>query len=235
MTVSNITSHLCAANTLRECAELPYHSCITQSRTLLFLNDTKRYEKILDKTLDPTFYIVYCFDDLQQATKTVGLYNPSLIFVNLQTPYNTDKPYSSISALRKSGYNSKICVISDDHSLEQVRNAIKCGANGYLVAGTTDWFWNNLNNFICELFNENNNNNDLTPAAIAYLKSRRFTENDIAILLEFTKEYGREKEIARILDQSEQAVRKKFQSIRERLEVSTQADLAKMIGVLSCF
>ena len=45
----------------------------------------------------------------------------------------------------------------------------------------------------------------------------------------------REKDIVRLLNRGEMSVRKQFQRIRDRLGAKSQADLGRILGVLSCF
>ena len=163
--------------------------------------------------------------------------SPCLILLDLHLSSNKGSDgFNCLSDLRTSGFKGIIYILSGDESFAQVHKAARLGADGYLVKRGTRTFWNRLKDLIlATMHGIRTENEDLSPAAIAYLKTRGLTDADIRLLKMFSYDYGREKEMSRILDCSEYSIRKKFQSIRDRLGARSQSDLARMIGVLSCF
>lgn len=208
-----------------------------QQKTILAVDDEPQICRLIYRILNCGHYKVVTAVSAEEAVTLAIQHTPSLVLLDLHLS-STDAAdgIDCLIALRDNGYKKPIFILSGDDSFDQVRLAAQNGANGYLLKRSTRTFWDRLNELITDtLSGKNAVNKDLTAPAVAYLKSRRLTDADIQLLSQFSDDYGREKEIARILDISECAVRKKFQSIRERLGARSQADLGRMIGVLSCF
>jgi DNA-binding CsgD family transcriptional regulator len=75
----------------------------------------------------------------------------------------------------------------------------------------------------------------LPPAAEAYLRTRGLSDADLALLRAWCVDCESEKCIAARLDRNYQTVRTQFKRIRDLLGAKTQGDLARILGVLSCF
>ncbi len=221
---------------LREPDAPEYGAEYVPRKSVLAIDNDPQVRRLLFRILNCDRFSVTCASGIDEALFFLARITPQLVLLDLHlTSSEQSGGLACIQALRRAGYPNPIFMLSVDDSFEQVHAAAKAGANGYLVKRSTRTFWKRLNDLITDTLNESVAvSKDLTPAAIAYLKTRQLTDADIRLLMEFVRGYDREKEIARILDCTEHSVRKKFQSIRERLGARSQTDLARMIGVLSC-
>ncbi|MDD5307778.1 MAG: hypothetical protein PHU25_10700, partial [Deltaproteobacteria bacterium] len=68
-----------------------------------------------------------------------------------------------------------------------------------------------------------------------FLRSRGLTEEELSLLGEYCASFEREKEIARRLGKTTGAVWTAFSRIRAKLGARNQADLKRILGVLSRF
>ena len=206
-------------------------------KSILAVDDDPQVRRLIYRSFNLNPYTVVCVDDPKEAVDIAIQTSPSLVFLDLPLAGAEDRDgMDCFTALRQRGYNNPIFILAADDSFEQVHRAAQHGASGYFVKGKGRTFWNRLKTLVSNTLNQDCATNiNLTAAAVAYLKTRHFTDMDIRLLAEFSRDFGRIKEIANALDCSEYAVRKKFQSIRDRLGAKSQADLARMIGVLSCF
>jgi DNA-binding NarL/FixJ family response regulator len=213
-----------------------YGAECSPKKTVLAIDDDPQVRRLLFRILNCDRFSVTCAGNMEEAVFFISRATPQLVLLDLHLSSSNDfGGLECIHILRKAGYANPIYMLSVEDSFDQVHAAAKAGANGYLVKNASRAFWKKLNGLINETLSGTTAiSRDLTPEAVAYLKTRHLTDADIRLLAEFVKDYGREKEIARVLDCTEAAVRKKFQSIRDRLGAASQADLARMIGVLSC-
>ena len=204
---------------------------------ILAVSSDPRVRRLIYRSFNFQPFTVVCVDEPKEVAEIAVQTPPSFVFLDLPLAReNNSDDMDCVITLRQRGYNNPIFILAADDSFEQAHLAAQYGASGYFVKGKGRTFWNSLNALVTNTLNRNYAINiNLTAAAVAYLKTRHFTDMDIKLLAEFSKDFGRIKEIASALDCSEYAVRKKFQSIRDRLGASSQADLARMIGVLSCF
>lgn len=215
----------------------PAYATKSKPKSVLAVDDDPQVCRLIYRILNCEHYKVITAGNAEEAIPLAVQSNPSLVLLDLHlTSNDASDGIDCLISLRDSGYKNPIYILSGDDSFDQVRLAAQNGANGYLIKRSTRTFWNHLNELITDTISGKHAiNKDLTAPAVAYLKSCRLTDADIQLLSQFTDDYGREKEIARILDISECAVRKKFQAIRDRLGARSQSDLGRMIGVLSCF
>ncbi len=205
-------------------------------KTVLAIDDDPQVRRLLFRILNCDQFNVTCASSVEEALHFVSRIRTELVLLDFHlSSQETADGLDCIKSLRNAGYSNPIYMLSVEDSFEQVHASAKAGANGYLVKSSSRTFWKKLNSLITDTINGAAAISPaLTPQAIAYLKTRNLTDADIRLLAEFAKEYEREKEIARILDCTEDSVRKRFQSIRDRLGAKSQADLARMLGVLSC-
>ena len=206
-------------------------------RKILAVDDDSQVRRLIFKVLNCEEYDVACVSSSEEAIRTTDEINPCLILLDLHlSPNEQFEGFECLRELRRSGFKGSIYILSADENFAQAHKAARFGADGYFVKRGTRTFWSRLKDLIqATMHGIRTENEDLSPAAIAYLKTRGLTDTDIRLLEMFSSDYGREKEMSRILDCSEYSIRKKFQSIRDRLGARSQADLARMIGVLSCF
>lgn len=206
-------------------------------KSILAVDDDPQIRRLISRSLKDGKYEVTCVAGAEEAIQFLKKQTPHLVLLDLYlTSSAAPDGFDCLRSIRKSGYCNPIYILSSDESFERAHIAAKEGANGYFVKQAARNFKERLNTLISDsLDGRNEINRDLAPAAVAYLKTRRFTDADLRLLSAFVQGYDRQKEIARVLDHSEHAVRKKFQSIRDRLGAKSQADLARMLGVLSCF
>lgn len=154
-----------------------------------------------------------------------------LLDIHLSVDQNADG-FRCLNLLRRAGYNGPVFILSGDIAFDQALNAARAGANGYLVKNDPSVFLKCLEK---RLHPSKFPESPLGQAAIAYLETRGRSGWDIILLRELAKNFDRLKSIACRLGRSESSVKKQFQSIRNRLDADSQADLSRMLGVLSCF
>lgn len=150
------------------------------------------------------------------------------------TALNAADGLALISDLRKAGCDVPIIVLSGDGHFERAHEAARLGASGYLLKGRFDEL-PGLVGSILQSERTGQAPKTISPAAEAYLSTKGVSVWDLELLRDLATDFEREKEIARRLDRSEASVRKQFQKIREKLGANSQADLARILGVLSCF
>ncbi len=207
---------------------------------ILIIDDDPQIRMLLYRFLDPEKFPIQGAADAEEAVSLVARFSPKFILLDLHLTCAADADgLDVLRALRKDGFRNPIYIFSADASFEKANLAVKHGADGYLVKNTTSAFWKRLNailNYYCRGEHELGfPYANLSLPAAAYLETVGLSERDLQLLDEFTGEFGREKEISRILNRSHMSIRKEFQRIRDRLNARSQAELAKMMGVLGCF
>jgi len=138
--------------------------------------------------------------------------------------------FDFLRKLRGLGYQGLVVIWSGDCSLAMAHEAVRAGANGYLLKCDI-----NLVKLLRNLLREGREHDALPPSAETYLRTRGLSDQDIALLREYCVDYDSEKCLAARLDRNYQTVRTQFKRIRDLLRARTLGDLARILGVLSCF
>jgi len=138
-----------------------------------------------------------------------------------------------LERLRASGYHGLAFVLSGDNSFAAAHRAARAGADGYLVKGPRLDLPKELGALMSGAENPDALGR-MSEASRAYLASCGLTRKELALAEELAADCAKEKAIATRTDRSETAVRKGFESIRDKLGATSQHDLARMIGILSC-
>ena len=205
--------------------------------TVLAIDDDPQIRRLFFRFLDDKRYCVLSVGSAEEALSMAARIPPAAVLLDLHLTDRSDASgLDCLTALRQGGFTNPIYVFSADDSFERLTAAARLGASGYLVKGNGTSFWKRLDTLLsrgARLKHEIYSN--LTPAAVTYLETRGLSDWDLGLLNLFNETFEREKEIARILDRSHDAVRKQFQSIRDRLGARSQTELAMMLGVLRCF
>jgi len=139
-----------------------------------------------------------------------------------------------IPDLRAAGFTGPVIILSGDEDFARAHEAARRGASGYLVKDRFD----ELPSLIDSILRQESGSDARTafpPAAAAYLLTRGLSSWDLELLRDLSTDFEREKEIARRLGRPETSVRKQLQKIREKLGAGSSGDLARILGVLSCF
>ena len=157
-----------------------------------------------------------------------------LLDVHLSYPPVADG-LSCLTALRKAGYDGPIFMLSADTAFELVHKAARLGANGFLAKCDPERFLERLTKLLKQSLEAECRPTSLTPPATAYLETRGFNQNDLELLGVLSRGFEQESDIARVLDREEQVIIEQLQTIRSRLGARSQGDLARILGVLSCF
>lgn len=216
---------------------MPFPGCEKNpsKTTVLVVDDDPQVLRVLLRILDPALYQVRTAMTGEEALFIADLVSPGFILLDLHlsSPPSADG-LQCLRSLRQSGYTQPIFIVSADASIDQVHEAARMGANGYLVKCDPDKFLERLNKLLRQSVEEPLMN-ALPPSATAYFETRGLSQTDIALLTELTRSFGRERDIARTLNRADTEVQKQFQTIRDRLGARNQVDLGRIIGVLSCF
>ena len=214
---------------------LPGGTVAVSRTSVLAIDDDPQVLRVLLRILDPAFYDVETATNQAEALRVVQASSPAFILLDLHLSYPPRADgLECLKALRQAGYSHPIFILSADPSIDQVYEAARIGANGYLVKCDPERFLERLNKLLVQSV-ESYPSCSLSPSAAAYFETRGLTHRDIALLRELTRSFGHEKEIARALNRSDIEVQKQFQAIRARLGARNQVDLGRILGVLSCF
>jgi DNA-binding NarL/FixJ family response regulator len=213
----------------------PGRKAVTSKTSVLVVDDDPQVLRVLVRILDPTLYCVRTAMTQAEALFMAELASPSFILLDLHLSYPPCADgLECLKALRRAGNTQPIFIVSADYSIDQAHEAVRVGANGYLIKCDPNRFLERLNKLLWQSM-ESPYADSLPPSAAAYFETRGLSPKDIALLAELTRTFDRETEIARSLNRADIEIEKQFQSIRERLGAKNQVDLGRILGVLSCF
>ncbi len=213
----------------------PNNKTTATKTSVLVVDDDPQVLRVLIRILDPALYCVRSAMTEAEALFMAELAAPEFILLDLHlsSPPCADG-LCCLKALRGAGYTNPIFILSSDSSIDQVHEAARVGANGYLIKCDPNRFLERLNRLLLQSMAAPYAQS-LPPSAAAYFETRGLSSKDIALLTELSRSFGPENEIARSLNRSDAEVEKQFQTIRERLGAKNQVDLGRILGVLSCF
>jgi len=203
-----------------------------QNREILIVDDDEQFVRSLRRRLAQRGFDTRFTVDAESAARAIASNPPDVVLldVHLGEANGLDR----IDDLRASGLQGPVIVLSGDHSFEMAHRAAIAGADGYLLKGSEDVIPELLR--CLERRSAPGGSPDPMPeSARAYLGARGLSEWELVLVRELAIGGVSEKEIARRTGRSETAVRKGFETIRKKMRASTQLDLSRMIGVLSCF
>ena len=205
--------------------------------TILAIDDDPQIRRLFFRFLDDKRYCVLSVGSAEEALSMATRITPAAVLLDLHLTDRSDASgLDCLTALRQGGFTNPVYVLSADDSFERLTAAARLGASGYLVKGNGTSFWKRLDTLLSEGARlKHQTYPNLSPAAVTYLETRGLSDWDLGLLNLFNDTFEREKEIARILNRSHDAIRKQFQSIRNRLGARSQTELAMMLGVLRCF
>jgi DNA-binding NarL/FixJ family response regulator len=167
------------------------------------------------------------------AIRAIEADAPDMVLLDVHLGEENGLDY--IDRFRAVGFFGPVIVLSGDASFETAHRAARAGADGYLVKYEIENLPELLRCLARPSGEKGAPSDPMPEAAVAYLATRGLSEWDLALVKELAIDRAPEKEIARRTGRSETAVRKGFESIRRKLGAVNQPDLARMIGVLSCF
>ncbi len=200
--------------------------------TVLVVDDDPQVIRVLLRILEERYRVVTAMT-IEAALEKMKC-SPTFILVDVHLSYPpVGDGLECLTALRKADYAEPIIMLSADPSFQVVHEAARRGANGFLAKSDPNRFLARLTRLLEQ--SAQIPAASLTPPATAYLETRGFNRYDIALLTVLNRGFDREADIARILDREEATVKEQFQNIRHRLGAKTQGDLARILGVLSCF
>lgn len=239
MKVYNLIGNNSARGVLQDASpEVPYRKTATRLKVLA-VDDDPQIRRLLSRILDPNRFAVVCAAGFEEALLLVEQISPNAVLLDLHlSEKRTADGIVCLRTMRKNGCGVPIYILSGDASVEQAVSAAKFGADGYLVKGNTQVFWNRLTALLTNAGVAPNQDRypHLKSAAIVYLETAGFSDWDLQLLNTYAAtKCIREKEIARITGRKEDAIRKHFQLIRDKLGAQSQVDLGTILGGLGNF
>lgn len=140
-----------------------------------------------------------------------------------------------VAAIRAAGFAGPLIVLSGDATFATAHRAAIAGADGYLVKGDFGAIQALLSCLLQRSSAGGAAPEPMPEAAIAYLASRGLNALELGLALQLAYGGVSDPEIAARTGRDEREVHDGFASIRAKLAAGTQCDLARMLGVLSCF
>jgi two-component system nitrate/nitrite response regulator NarL len=201
--------------------------------SVLILDDDAGLTSALGKSLNGKGFVTRAATDAESAIRLIVAEAPDIMLLDVHL--DGEDGLNSIERFRAAGFWGSLIVFSGDDSFATAHRAARAGADGYLVKYQSE----NLPELLRCLARSSGEKTALPEAmpeaTIAYLATRGVTEWEMVLVKELAIDGASEVSIALRTGRSETAVRKGFESIRRKLGAKTQHDLARMIGVLSCF
>ena len=170
----------------------------------------------------------------EEALRIAAEGAPDAMLVDLHLD-GGDDGLDFLPRLRASGYAGPVFVLSGDETNDAAHASVCAGADGFLVKRDAGGLADRLRALLAEAGRREKAPSTFPASARAYLETRGLTAKEIELAAAFAADGANEKEIAARTGRSATAVRKGFESIRRRLGVNMQHDLARVIGILSCF
>jgi len=201
--------------------------------SVFILDDQERVVRAIRRKLDQSGFTTRAATDPETALREVGTERPDVVLLDVHLDGVNGLDY--IDGFRAAGFRGPVIVFSGDASFEMAHRAARAGADGYLVKVEIEALPDLLR---CLARPSGGKGALLAPmpeAAVAYLATRGVSEWELVLAKELAIDSASEKAIALRTGRRQTAVRKGFESIRRKLGAVNQPDLARMIGVLSCF
>jgi DNA-binding NarL/FixJ family response regulator len=206
-----------------------------EKTSVLAVDDDHQVGRLIKRYLDSDLYTVIYSNGIADTLSIFKDMTPDWVLIDLHLTYSIGNSDTyMLQKLRCNGFCNPIIVMSADDTFESVHEAVKHGASGYLVKNDSDNFLGQFE-YLMNNISKPESEKRMPPAAIAYLRTRGLTDWDIQLVRIFANTFDREKEISYALNRKSSAVRKQFQLIRNKLGARNQADLGRMLGVISCF
>jgi DNA-binding NarL/FixJ family response regulator len=200
--------------------------------TVCVLDDEEPVLGVLRRHLELNGFSARTVTTGAEALRVAAAESPDAVLVDLHL--GDEDGIDVLPRLRASGYGGSLFVLSSDATFDAAHRAARAGADGYLVKDQASRLPERLRGLL-EREREEAPLGAMSQETRAYLETRGLSDWETALAAELALDGASEKEIAARTGRSETAVRKGFETIRRKLGAGNQRDLARMLGVLSCF
>ena len=209
------------------------------TQKILIVGDNTITTKIvLNDLLDAGFSDAKIASRKEASVAEIDGSKPDLILIDVHLRGEVDSGVALLSALREDGFNGLIAVTTHDPSAEEFLEVVRAGANDYLVRGPKL----NIVGEVVELLEQTRwaDRSSWHPDVIAklgFFRTLGLTKREIEILVEYARDFPRQRELAQRLGKAEAQLRKSFSQIYQKLSaplaVDNSAQLASLLTICS--